>query len=64
MGRGARPTGHPRGLPVTWSKGPDGILLVRLLRGLAPDLKVEESNSAMAQGKKRFESPRLSSRGY
>lgn len=36
-------------LSATWSKGPDGVLLVRPLQGLAPDLEVEESSSELGR---------------
>lgn len=63
MGRGTRPTSDSGVLPVKWSKGADGVLLVRPLPSLAPDLEVEESNSELAQ-KETISSPRgISSRG-
>lgn len=49
MGRGTRLAGDSGVLPVTWSKGSDGVLLVRPLQSLAPDLEVEESNSGLGQ---------------
>ena len=33
--------------PVPWSKGFNGVLLVRPLQGLAPDLEAEELNSEL-----------------
>ena len=49
MGRGTRLAGDSGVLPVTWSKGSDGVLLVRPLQSLAPDLEVEEPNSELGQ---------------
>jgi hypothetical protein len=49
VGRGARLACDSRVLPVTWPAGSDGVLLVRPLQSLAPDLEVEESNSELAQ---------------
>lgn len=49
MGCGTRLAGDSGVLPITRSKGSDGVLLVRLLQSLAPDLEVEESNSGLAQ---------------
>lgn len=63
MGRGTRPTSDSGVLPVKWSKGSDGVLLVPL-QSLAPDLEVEESNSELAQ-KETISWPRgISSRGH
>ena len=49
VGRGTRPTCDSGVLPVTWSEGSDGVLLVRVLQSLAPDLEVEVSNSELGQ---------------
>jgi hypothetical protein len=49
VGRGARLACDSGVRPVTRSKGSDGVLLVRHLQGLAPDLEVEESNSGLGQ---------------
>lgn len=63
MGRRTRPTCDSDVLPVKWSKGSDGVLLVRPLQSLAPDLEVEESNSELVQ-KETISWPRgISSRG-
>lgn len=65
VGRGTRLAGDSGVLPVTWSKGSDGVLLVRPLQSLAPDLEVEESNSGLGQ-KEAISRPRgigIGSRG-
>ena len=49
MGRGARATGDTGGLPVGQSEVPDWVLLVQRLQSLAPDLKVEEPRSELAE---------------
>ena len=36
-------------LPLTRAKGSDGVLLVRPVQRLAPDLEVEVSNSELGQ---------------
>ena len=49
MGRGAPPPRDQRVRPVTWSNGSDGVLLVSFVQGLASDVEVDESDSAVAQ---------------
>jgi hypothetical protein len=49
MGRGTRLACDSRVLPVNRSKASDGLLLVRPVQSLAPDLKIEESNPELGQ---------------
>ena len=58
MGRGTRLAGDSGVLPVTRSQGSDGVLLVRPLQSLAPDLEVEESNSELGQKRETVSRPR------
>ena len=65
LGGGARLAGDSGVLPVSRSKGPNGVLLVRYLQGLAPDLEVEESYSELGQteGISRVRGRGIGSRG-
>lgn len=49
VGRGARPAGDPRVLPLTRPEGSNGVVLVRSLQGVAPNLEVEKPNSELVQ---------------
>jgi hypothetical protein len=55
VGSGTRASGHPAGLPATWSKRADRVLLVWPLQGLALDLEVDEPNSAVAPEETDFQ---------
>jgi hypothetical protein len=66
VGRGTRLACDSGFLPVRWSKGSDGVVLVRHLQGLALDLEVEEPNSELGQ-EETISRPRgtgIGSRGY